>query len=272
MKRAKKILKWTAIVVAAAITILLLLNAYFVWSTGTRLEKRLVALRQAGDPVQLEDLAREPIPPDQNADVFWRCAADDLDAIQKELDAQYPQKGYPTGTLSPAEQDKLEKLFAAYPKVMPLLEQAAACPDADPQLDYTLSPFRFLEPFMEQTSRHRLLYRVLRARSAWLVSKGRWDDCAYHPHSGLAARAHWRRQPFMTGYLVTAVCEQRRLGRNQPGLAGRTGRCQPTPVAGPRAWPFTTRWRDTTGRCGANGPSHCRRRGNCLALASGTSG
>ena len=72
MKRLRKILKWIGIVAGAAIAILLMLNAYFVWSTGTQLESRLVALRQAGDPVQLADLAHEPIPPEKNADVFLR--------------------------------------------------------------------------------------------------------------------------------------------------------------------------------------------------------
>ena len=97
MKRLRRILKWIGIAAGAAIAILLMLNAYFVWSTGTQLERRLVALRQAGDPVQLADLAREPIPPEKNADVFLRRAADDLDAIQKELLACYPKSGYPPG-------------------------------------------------------------------------------------------------------------------------------------------------------------------------------
>jgi len=159
--------------------------------------------------VQLADLARESIPPEQNADVFWRRAADDLDAIEKELEAQYPKKGYPTETLSPAEQDRLEKLFAAYPKVMPLLEQAAACPDADPQLDYTVSPLsRFLDPYMEHTSRHRLLYRVLRARSALLLSKGRLDEALSAHILALRLARHWRREPLLLGYLVTVACEQ----------------------------------------------------------------
>ncbi len=222
MRRLRKILKWTAIVAAAAITILLLLNAYFVWRTGTRLEKRLVALRQAGNPVQLADLAREPIPPERNAEVFWRRAADDLDAIQTELVALYPQKGYPTEPLSPAEQDRLEKLYAAYPKVMPLLEQAGACPDADPQLDYTQPPMtRFLEPFLEHTSKHRLLYRVLRARSALLLSKGRRDDALAAQLSALRLARHWRREPLLIGYLVTTVCEQQAMdGINQVLQAG----------------------------------------------------
>ena len=90
-----------------AITILLMLNAYFVWSTGTELERRLATLGQAGDPVQLSDFASEPIPPEKNADVFLRRAAADLDAIEKELLALYPTKGFTTGNLSPDEQNRL---------------------------------------------------------------------------------------------------------------------------------------------------------------------
>jgi hypothetical protein len=187
--------------------ILLILNAYFVWSTGTRLERRLGELRQAGDPVQLADLAREPIPPETNADVFLHRAAGDLDAIQKELLALYPKTGYPTGPVLPADQEKLEKLFAAYPKVMPLLEQAADCPDSDPQLDGTLPPSRFVEPCMERSSQHRLLNRVLRARSAWLLSKGRTDDALATQVLTLRLTRHWRREPLLIGYLVTAACE-----------------------------------------------------------------
>ncbi len=129
-----------------------MLNGYFVWSTGTRLERRLAALRQAGEPVQIADLAREPIPPEKNADVFLRRAADDLDAIQKELLVVYPKVGYPTGTVLPADQEGMEKMFAAYPKVMPLLEQAADCPDSDPQLDFTLPPSRSSDLWIAATN------------------------------------------------------------------------------------------------------------------------
>jgi hypothetical protein len=198
-----------------------MLNAYFVWSTGTQLERRLVALRQAGDPVQLADLAREPIPPEKNADVFLRRAAGDLDAIQKELLALYPKTVYPTGTVGPAEHVRLDKVFAAYPKVMPLLEQAADCPDSDPQLDGTLPPTRFLEPYMERTSKHRLLYRVLRARSALLLAEGRADDALATQVLALRLTRQWRREPLLIGYLVTLACEQVAMdGVNQVLQAG----------------------------------------------------
>ena len=207
MKRLGKILKWTGIVAAAAITVLLMLNAYFVWSTGTQLERRLGELRQAGDPVQLADLAREPIPPEKNADALLSRAADDLDAIQKELLASYPKKGFTTGSLSPVEQDRLEKLFAAYPRVLPLLEQAADCPDSDSQLDVSLPPTSFLESYMNRPEKHRLVNRVLRTRCALLLSKGRVDEALTNQILMLRLTRHWRREPLIITYLVTAVCE-----------------------------------------------------------------
>jgi hypothetical protein len=207
MKRFKKILKWTGIVAGAAIALLLILNAVFVWRTGAQLERRLAALRQAGEPVRIADLAHEPIPPEQDADAFLRRAANDLEAIQKELDTLFPRMGYPRGKPTPAEQERLEKVFAAYPQVMPLLEQAAACPGYDPPLDTTLPRTRFLEACMDLSARHRPLYRVLRARSALLLAKGRGDDAVAVQLLALRLARLWRRDPILIGYLVTAVCE-----------------------------------------------------------------
>jgi hypothetical protein len=207
MKRLRKILIWIGIIAGAAIAILLMLCAYLVWSTGPQLLGRLVAIREAGDPIQLADLAHAPIPPEKNADAFLRRAADDLDAIQKELLAYYPKRGYPPETVAPADQDKLEKLFAAYPKVMPLLEQAADCPDNDPQLDCSLPTTRFLELYFKRPEKHRLTNRVMLARSAWLLSKGRADDALATQLVTLRLTRQWRREPLMIGYLVTVACE-----------------------------------------------------------------
>ena len=91
---------------------------------------------------------------------------------------------------------------------MPLLEQAADCPDSDPQLDCTLPFSRFLEPMMDRTSKHRLIYRVLRARSAMLLSKGRADDALATQVLALRLTRQWRREPSLIGYLVTLACEQ----------------------------------------------------------------
>ena len=196
MKRLKKILAWIAIGTAATIAVLLLLNAYFVWSTGTRLESTgLTELRRAGDPVQLEDLAREPIPPEKNADVFLRRAAADLDSIQKELLSLYPKVGYPTGDVLATDQKKLDTIFASYPRVMPLMEQAAACPDDDPQLDCSVLPSRFLQPYMDHATKHRLLARVLKVALRLLLSHGRNDEAIANQVVLLRITRHWRASP-----------------------------------------------------------------------------
>jgi hypothetical protein len=207
MKRLRRILIGVGIAAGAAIAFLLILNAYFVWSTSIQLARRLVDLRQAGDPIQLADLARDPIPPEKNADVFLRRAADDLDAIQKELLAIYPKSGYPPETVAPADQERVEKIFAAYPQVMPLLEQAADCPDNDPQLDCSLPTTRFLEIYYNRPDKHRLLNRVMLARSAFLLSKGRPADALSTQLLTLRLTRQWRREPLMIGYLVTVACE-----------------------------------------------------------------
>ncbi len=207
MKRFQRMLKWIGIIAGAAIVILLLGNAFFVRIAGTGLEDRLAALRRAGEPVRIADLAHQPIPSEKNADAFLHRAAGDLEAIRKELEAMYPRVGYPTGALTPAEQERLEKLFAAHPQFLPLLEQAADCPDSDPQLDTTLPRTRFLQECLDLAGRHRPLSRVLKARSALLMSQGRPDDAVAAQLLALRLARHWRREPMLIGFLVTASGE-----------------------------------------------------------------
>ncbi len=78
MKRSRKILKWTGVAVGGLVAILLIANACFVWLTDARLERRLTAIREAGDPLSLAELAREPIPPEKNAATFLRRAEADV--------------------------------------------------------------------------------------------------------------------------------------------------------------------------------------------------
>ena len=91
---------------------------------------------------------------------------------------------------------------------MPLLEQAADCPDYDPQLDVTLPPSRFLEPFME---------RIRTSIACWSRPAGPLRPAAVarprrrrarRPDPDIAADADWRREPMLIGYLVTVACER----------------------------------------------------------------
>ena len=272
MKLLRTFLKWIGIAAGAAIVVLLVFNAYYVWSTGTRLERRLGALRRAGDPVQLADLAREPIPPEKNADTFLRRAADDLDSIQKGIRALYPKTVYPTGTLSPTERETLETLFAAYPEVMPLLEQAADCPDYDPQFDATLSPTQFLQPFMDRTVRasHAVSRPACPLRPAAVARPHRRG--ARHPDPLAPADAALAQRADAHGVPGHGGMRKRGHGGGEPGLAGRPGLSPRSPVGSMPNSPFTTAWRDFVGPSGANGPTPCHRSEKFPARASGRPG
>lgn len=207
MRRIRKTLKWMGLFAVVTISLLLLLNAWYVWSTGTRLERQLVELRAAGEPVQLADLARPPIPPEENAAVLLRRAADDLNAMQKELTAWFPLQGYPTGSMTSEEQDKVGKLFDAYPKVLPLIEQAADCSNYDSERDYTLSQSQFMESDLSRLTQTRVAFRVLRARTAWLLAQDRRNEAFATALAMFRLARHLRREPLIVGYLVTLACE-----------------------------------------------------------------
>ena len=81
MGHRKKILKRTGIIMGVLVVIILAVNACFVWSTGARLERQLAAIREAGDPVSLADLARPPIPSEKNAATYLQRVNADLQAL-----------------------------------------------------------------------------------------------------------------------------------------------------------------------------------------------
>lgn len=207
MTRFKKFLAWTALSVGVLLVAFLLFFAYFTWSTSRELERRLAELRAQGAPLGIADFAREPIPPETNAAVFLQHAADDVEAVQKELMALYPELATPPVQLSEAEIKKLDALFSAYPKLMPLLEQAADCPNYDSQLDVSLSPTAFIDSLIERVSKFRAVNRVLRARSRLLAAKERFDDALADSILMLKLCEAWRREPLSVNYLVGIACQ-----------------------------------------------------------------
>jgi hypothetical protein len=187
MKRLKKILKWTGIVLGGLAAILLIANAWFVWTTDKRLEKQLQAIRDAGDPLTMADLARPPIPPEQNAATYLERAKPDFEAAETEWEpywewSRHYFESYSEGVLlrmSPEIQKNLQDFFDARPQLIPLLKQASECPDYQPQLDYTenRSQRDFVEKrLLPHVRGQRSLARVLDARSRWLVARGNYHE------------------------------------------------------------------------------------------------
>lgn len=205
-KPVKKIVLWSGIVLGVVVLVALLVNAYLVWTTGARLEKRLAALREAGAPLSLKDLAGPPIPPERNAAVFLDRAQADVNAVEKEIQKLSESEGYQNLRLDAAQQKQLQGVFEAYPKVIPLIEQAAACPDYDSQLDYTVDPNQFLGGHLDHLGRHRAAVRILRAWATLRVTQGRRDEALRTATLLYRLSRHFDRDPVTISYLVALAC------------------------------------------------------------------
>ncbi len=206
MKRLKKVLKWTAIVIGGIVAILLIVNAIWLSSASSRLEKQIAAIREAGDPVCLADLARDPIPPDQNAAVFLSRAKEGIETINRELADVYQSEGYDEGLLKEEEFRTIQAVLEAHADVVPLLQQAVACPDYNPNIDYTVDPDQFLSDALPRIQDSRAVFRILWARARLLVWQGKREDALQTCFTMFRLVRHIERQPTTVGYLVSLAC------------------------------------------------------------------
>lgn len=137
MRRFKKTIKIGALVLGLLLVLLLIANAIFISITGSRLEKHLAAIRAAGDPVTLADLKRPLPPPEQNAATYVSRAREAEKAFDKETD---PVLGSDAARPYEEQMKAVRAGFAAYPGIIPLMQQAADCPDCNLDLPYDANP------------------------------------------------------------------------------------------------------------------------------------
>ncbi|MGA2254940.1 MAG: hypothetical protein ABSG53_09780 [Thermoguttaceae bacterium] len=173
MKRFKKTLRWTGIIIGGLVGIGLIANAIFVWTTDTRLERQLAAIRAAGDPLTLAEFARPPIPAEKNAATYLRRAEADVAAI-----AGIELSGYADFLMPPGDQKIFKAALAAHPNVIPLLEQAAACPGLYADMDCTLPAAVIIGKMLPDINLLRADVRVLKDRARLLAAEGNCDEAA----------------------------------------------------------------------------------------------
>jgi hypothetical protein len=155
-------------------------NSVWIWRTGTRLEEQLEAIRAAGDPVTLPDLARPDAPRDDNAATRDDNAAtplnrahDDLQAMIKELNVlTNDSTDYQAGKLNDEDRKKLKSLVDAYPQVFRFLEEAGNCSTYDPQFDFTATPEAVTTAALGNGTDFRGVLNLLDARSRLQLAEG----------------------------------------------------------------------------------------------------
>ncbi len=196
-------------------------NAYVIWSTGAQLELRLAAMAEAGEPASIAELEHKPIPPDQNAYTYIQQAFPDIIALEQGLMPWYEMERYRTARLEPDEQKKLQTLLESYPRIVPLLEQAAACPDYTAPINLQVLPQEFISSGIDVVQKNREVARVLVAYSTLRVSQGRRDEAVRLMVLLLRLTRHWDGDPALVSYLVSLAC--RGMALSQANLALQSG-------------------------------------------------
>ena len=198
----KKSLRWAAIGTGVGLAAFFLWSAYATWSSGRRLERRLDAIRQAGDPLSIADYARTTIPDATNADVVLEQVAAEVEAIEKDLTALYPKSGRPPWPLAPEDRPKLEELYQRHPRAIPLLLEAAGRSDYSHAFDVAMPTSLFSSQILKHSGRHRAAIRVLDAWSMLLLSRGERDDALGAATASLRLSRLWARDPGFISSLV----------------------------------------------------------------------
>jgi len=177
-----------------------------VWRSSEAIESRLQAIRDAGDPTCIADLARKPIPAEDNAATYLRRAEKDLAAMDKDLAALYASDAYKHEQLGPAEIGTLADVLNARREAVSLVERAVTCRDYDPQLDCSLSHQEFLASEIEHVSTIRAAARLLDYRTTVLLAQGKREEAAQSAIALLRLARHYDQEPMLVGYLVAIAC------------------------------------------------------------------
>jgi hypothetical protein len=203
--RLKRIIKIGALGLGLLVALWLIGSAILVWLSGRGLEGRLAAIRNAGEPVTLADMERPTPAPDQNAAVVLEKARDDIDALTKQLnqiDARFPaQEGNAV-----AKQKAIGAALEAYPRVLPLLEQAAACLDYNPGLPYAGGPQLLMSSLLTEANKFRPYANILHTHASSLRAQGKRDEALRCCLVILRLTRQLEREPLLMSYLCVLSC------------------------------------------------------------------
>ncbi|REK12349.1 MAG: hypothetical protein DWQ37_12355 [Planctomycetota bacterium] len=179
-------------------------------AADTKLEQAIAKLKEQGQPTSLADLARKPVPPDENAATYLRRAAAELAAIETiveaaidELDESQRTVYYATMEAPESLQQVLQRVFVEHDDAIELLDEAAAQDAFDPQLDYDQSPTAFLEDYLPTMQQVRRPLRVLNYRVAMLLTDGKREEALDTCLTMFKLCRHFDERPLMVAHLVS---------------------------------------------------------------------
>lgn len=207
----KRRLKRIGIGFAIVFALLLIANGFLAWQTDRQIQRRFAAIRAAGDPATISDLAPAPIPDDENAAIILRRIGPRLDAFSKAyssfldspLGKDYDERSEHGERPSSEQLDTIRSILATYPDVSAALTQAASRPKYASLADYSLNHQQFLDAWLKnEVLRIRTAARFLNWQSEILSVAGEHDAAVHKGVELLHIARHYDNEPLLINYLV----------------------------------------------------------------------
>ncbi|HMO84989.1 MAG TPA: hypothetical protein PKC18_08745, partial [Lacipirellulaceae bacterium] len=204
---SRRTAKRLGIALAMIAGLLLVANGVMAWRTEARSNALKAAIRAAGDPASIADLAPAPIPDSDNAAAQIAGLADALKAFgtdyrafleRTDLGKAYDQSdALPTAEQAAAMRAILDKHSALSEGV----SRAAACDAWASTADFTVSHDAFLDALLERVQAFRGAMRYAGWEIAVLTAEGKTDEAVRRGIDVLKlARLH-EAEPTLVSYL-----------------------------------------------------------------------
>ena len=206
----RQALLWVGMLAGAAAIIL----GALTWRASQRLSGKVAALRSAGDPVSIADLAPSPIPAGENAAVSLQNLSADADAFHKAYAEFYKtplgealDAAEERGTPPNAEQlAAMRAITDRYPGILDALGRAAQCENYASLLDFNLPSDKFFECLIQQGGQLRAIARLAKWKAAELIADGKPAEAAALCIQLLRLTRLYEHEPAMTNYLIAIAC------------------------------------------------------------------
>ena len=203
-QKNRKVLRRLWGILAGLVAIFITAMVVVFWIVGSRLERRLDAIRAAGDPVSIADYQMEKVAADENAATYLRQAEGDAKLLSRQLDPLWRNRPEQPTYLDDAEIKAIESAFDKYPQVIPLLEKAANCPAYSVDFSVEVADAGdTTTALLKNTEHNRMFARLLyRDRFFLLLSKNKHDEAVRNCITLLKLCRHIEKDPAILNFMA----------------------------------------------------------------------
>lgn len=211
---SKRRLKRIGIGLGIVVGVLFIVNGIFALWTERQWQNRLAAIRAAGDPASIADLAPASIPDEQNAAAILKRIDPTLKRLQKafskfsdsEVGKNYEEM-HDRGEPPTEEQIRaIKDILKSYEEVTTAVDEAVATNHYASQLDYSLDFERFNDELLESSPKIRAIARYYDWKMRTLVADERNEEAVLAGLQLLRLTRLYESEPTLVNHLITIAC------------------------------------------------------------------